>query len=70
MKNSKYFWKCAGVRAIKTMAQTGVATLSGAVVFSQVDWKVWLSTVALASVLSILTSMAGLPEVKAEGTDK
>lgn len=54
----------AGVRAIKTVAQTAVATIGTAAVMGAVDWKMVLSAAALAGVLSLLTSVAGLPEVK------
>ena len=53
----------AGVRAIKTMAQTLIAVLSTAVVLQDVDWLMALSTAALSGILSILTSIAGIPEV-------
>lgn len=68
MKNVKVkeWWKCAGVRAIKTVAQTAVATIGTAAVMSQVDWKMAVSASVLAGILSLLTSVAGLPEVKAE----
>ena len=56
--------KAAGVRAIKTMAQTAIATIGSAAVISSVDWKVTVSATALAVVLSLLTSVAGLPEIK------
>ena len=61
---SAKWWKAAGVRAIKTVAQTAVATIGASAVISQVDWLTVLSTSVLAGVLSILTSIAGLPEVK------
>lgn len=54
----------AGVRALKTMAQTAVAMLPSAATIAAVDWKVVLGTAALAGVASVLTSLAGLPEVK------
>ena len=54
----------AGVRAIKTVAQTAVATIGTAAVMGAVDWNMVLSAAALAGVLSLLTSVAGLPEVK------
>lgn len=68
MKNVKVkeWWKCAGVRAIKTVAQTAVATIGTAAVMSQVDWKMAVSASVLAGILSLLTSVAGLPEVKTE----
>ncbi len=53
----------ATIRAIKTMAQTAVAMLSTAVVLADVDWKYTVSAAILAGILSILTSLAGLPEV-------
>lgn len=58
-----YWWKCAGIRAIKTVAQTAVATIGSAVVMSGVDWKMVLSASVLAGILSLLTSIAGIPEV-------
>ena len=64
MKNWKTWWKAAGVRAIKTVAQTAVATIGAAAVISEVDWVMVLSASALAGVLSLLTSVAGLPEVE------
>ncbi len=61
---SKVWLKAAGVRAIKTMAQTAVATIGSSAVLSAVDWKVVLSASVLAGILSLLTSTAGLPEVE------
>lgn len=55
--------KAAGVRAIKTVAQTGAATIGAATVLSDVDWRMFLSASALAGVLSLLTSVIGIPEV-------
>ena len=55
--------KCAGIRAIKTIAQTAVAMIGTATVLGAVDWVTVASASALAGVLSILTSVAGLPEV-------
>ena len=60
----KLWWKAAGVRAIKTMAQTAVATIGAAAVLSDVNWVMAVSAAVLAGVLSLLTSIAGLPEVK------
>lgn len=61
-----HFWiKCAGIRAVKTIAQTAIATIGTSVVMNDVDWKLVLSASLLAGVLSILTSLAGLPEVEA-----
>lgn len=64
MKNWKTWWKAAGVRAIKTVAQTAVATIGTAAVLGAVDWIMVASAAALAGVLSLLTSVAGLPEVE------
>jgi len=68
MNNNK-FWKwakCAGIRAIKTIAQTAVATIGTNVAWGDVNWKLVLSTSILAGFLSLLTSVAGLPEVEVE----
>ena len=62
----KLWWKAAGIRAIKTMAQTAVATIGAAAVLSYVNWIMAVSAAVLAGVLSLLTSVAGLPEVKQE----
>ena len=56
--------KAAGVRAIKTMAQTAIATIGTTAVMSGVDWIMVGSATALAGILSVLTSVAGLPELK------
>lgn len=61
--NKKWF-KAAGVRAIKTVAQTAVATIGTTAMLSEVNWAVVVSTACLAGILSILTSVAGLPEVE------
>ena len=57
--------KAALVRAVKTVAQTAVATIGTSAVLAQVDWLLVGSAAALAGILSLLTSVAGLPEVKA-----
>lgn len=62
----KLWWKAAGIRAIKTMAQTAVATIGAAAVLSDVNWIMAVSAAVLAGALSLLTSVAGLPEVKQE----
>jgi len=60
---SKTWWRAAGIRAIKTMAQTAIAMIGTCVVLSEVDWKVVASAAVLSGILSLLTSVAGLPEV-------
>ena len=60
----KLWWKAALVRALKTLAQTAVATLGTAAVLSEVNWLAVASASALAALLSLLTSLTGLPEVK------
>ena len=62
----KRWIKAAGIRAVKTVAQTAVATIGTAAVLGEVNWIAVASAAALAGVLSILTSVAGLPEVKEE----
>jgi len=61
---TKKWWKCAGIRAIKTICQTAVATIGTATVMEEVNWVMILSASLLAGILSLLTSIAGLPEVK------
>lgn len=63
---NKKWWKAAGIRAIKTVAQSAVAAIGTSALISSVDWKVVLSTATLAGVLSILTSIGGLPEVESK----
>ena len=60
----KEWIKAAGIRAIKTVAQTAVATIGTAVAMGDVDWVLVASASALAGVLSLLTSIAGLPEIQ------
>ena len=66
MKNlkSSQWWKAAGVRAIRTVAQSAIATIGSAAVMGEVNWGVVASASLLAGILSLLTSLAGLPEVK------
>ena len=61
---NKKWWKCAGVRAIKTVAQTAVATIGTSAAMGDVNWLMVGSASLLAGVLSLLTSVAGLPEVE------
>lgn len=65
MKNRdlKQWFRAAAVRAIKTVAQTAVATIGASAAMSEVDWKFCLSAALLAGIVSMLTSVAGLPEV-------
>ena len=62
--------KAAGIRAIKTIAQTAVASIGTAYVMTDVDWKLIASASILAGILSVLTSVAGLPEVKDENNEE
>lgn len=62
--STQKWMKAAGVRAVKTMAQTAVAVIGTAAVVSAVDWKMTVSAAVVAGVVSVLTSIAGLPEVK------
>ena len=64
--NTKKWWKAAGVRAVKTVAQTAVATIGTAAAMGAVDWKMVVSASALAGIISLLTSVAGIPEVVEE----
>ena len=66
MRNWKNWIKAAGIRAIKTVAQTAVATIGTCAVLSEVNWITVASASMLAGILSLLTSMAGLPELEEE----
>ena len=63
---TKEWFRAAGIRAIRTVAQTAIASIGTAVVLSDVNWVAVVSASILAGILSILTSFAGLPEVKDE----
>ena len=63
-ENTKKWLHCAGVRATKTIAQTAVAMIGTSTVMNEVDWVMIASASLLAGVLSLLTSVAGIPEVK------
>lgn len=63
-EKTKKWLKAAGIRAVKTVAQTAVATIGTTAVMSEVNWVMVASASALAGILSLLTSVAGLPEVK------
>ena len=72
MKNRNWIdWgKKAGIRAVKTVAQAAIAGIGTAMAMGQVDWKYVLSAAALAGVLSLLTNVAGIPEVPEEVEDE
>lgn len=61
---TKSWWKAAGIRAIKTVAQTAVATIGTTALVTEVNWMVVASASVLAGLLSLLTSVAGLPELE------
>lgn len=61
---NKIWWKAAGIRALKTMAQTATATIGTSAILSAVDWRMVISSAVLAGILSLLTSVAGIPEVE------
>ena len=63
-EKTKLWFKAAGIRAIKTVAQTAIATIGTTAVISGVDWAIVFSSAAVAGIVSLLTSLAGLPEIK------
>ena len=66
MRNKEYWitWlKAAGIRAVKTVAQSAIGAIGASAILTQVDWCIVASTAALSGIVSILTSVAGLPEV-------
>ena len=70
MKNNFKEWiKCAGIRAIKTVAQTAISLIPVAVSIAEVDWITVLGTSVLAGVVSMLTSVAGLPELNDDNNE-
>lgn len=68
--NTVEWCKKAGIRAIKTMAQTAVALIGTSAFVESVDWKMVVSGAVVSGVVSVLTSIAGIPEVEAEGSEK
>ena len=63
-EKTKLWFKAAGTRAIKTVAQTAISTIGTTAVISGVDWAIVFSSAAVAGIVSLLTSLAGLPEIK------
>lgn len=63
---SKAWWKAAGIRAVKTMAQAAIATIGASTMITETNWVMVGSATVMAGLLSLLTSIAGLPEVDAE----
>ena len=69
IKNSKW-WRAAGIRAVKTFAEAAIAAIGTAAVMWEVDWRYTLSAACLAAIISILVSLAGLPEVPEEPAEE
>ena len=65
--NTRKWMVNAGIRAVKTMAQTAVAVMGTSTVLSAIDWRMVLSSASVAGIVSLLTSVAGLPEAPCEG---
>lgn len=61
---SKAWWRAAGIRALKTVAQAAIGVIGTSVLLSEVNWLIVASTAIMAGVLSLLMSLAGLPEVE------
>ena len=66
---NKEWWKCAGIRALKTICQTAIATIGTSATMGEVNWVLVGSASLLAGILSLLTSIAGLPELKNKGDE-
>ena len=66
---TKKWWKAAGIRALRTLAQAAIAAIGTTALITEVNWLVVGSTALLAAVLSMLTSLAGLPEVQEEDSN-
>ena len=66
MLMTKAWWKAAGIRALKTTAQAAVSLIPASIMITEVDWKVVAGSALLAGIVSLLTSVAGLPEVDKE----
>jgi len=58
------WWRAAGIRAIKTFCQTAIASIGTTMVLEEINWRIVLSASALAGILSLLTSLAGIPEIE------
>lgn len=67
---SKIWWKYAGIRALKTFCQTAIASIGTSATLGEVNWLIVGSTSLLSAILSILTSLAGIPEVELEEKNK
>ena len=67
---TKAWWKAAGIRAVRTFFQTFIASIGSTAVIESVNWKIVFSASALAAILSMATSLAGLPEVEEEDPEE